>query len=162
MRRRIGHKRAIEEMLASPELVAQLGDVRAAGEVQVLQSFYQALSADPDRACYGYAQVQSANEQLAIETLLVSDTMYRCNDYALRSQYVRLMESVKENGGHVYKFSSLHVSGEQLNMYTGVAAILRFPIPDIAEFEEDDDDDSDDECQAMKKEEKDFDISTFT
>jgi hypothetical protein len=28
-------------------------------------------------------------------------------------------------------FSSMHVSGEQLSMLTGIAAILRFPLPDI-------------------------------
>jgi hypothetical protein len=31
----------------------------------------------------------------------------------------------------VFVFSAMHVSGEQLALYTGVAAILRFPIPDI-------------------------------
>uniref|UniRef100_A0A674NGT6 Pelota mRNA surveillance and ribosome rescue factor n=1 Tax=Takifugu rubripes TaxID=31033 RepID=A0A674NGT6_TAKRU len=33
-------------------------------------------------------------------------------------------------------FSSLHVSGEQLTQLSGVAAILRFPIPDLSEPED--------------------------
>jgi hypothetical protein len=33
----------------------------------------------------------------------------------------------------VFQFSSLHGSGQQLNLYTGIAATLRFPMPDIAE-----------------------------
>ena len=41
----------------------------------------------------------------------------------------------------MYQFSSLHVSGEQLNMYTGIAAILRFPIPEVLEEEEEEEDD---------------------
>jgi hypothetical protein len=41
---------------------------------------------------------------------------------------VSLVESVRENGGTVHKFSSLHVSGEQLSQMSGVAAILRFPL----------------------------------
>ena len=57
--------------------------------------------------------------------------MYRADDFKVRKQYVDLMESVKMNGGNVYKFSSLHTSGEQLNNYTGIAAILRFPMADI-------------------------------
>jgi hypothetical protein len=31
-------------------------------------------------------------------------------------------------------------AGAQLNNYTGVAAVLRFPLPDVAEFDHDDDD----------------------
>ncbi len=34
-------------------------------------------------------------------------------------------------------FSSMHVSGEQLNLLSGVAAILRFPMPDIEDVQED-------------------------
>lgn len=93
------------------------------------------LSNDPDRACYGLKEVLTANEQVAIDQLLITDTMYRSNNFVERKKYVDLIDSVRENGGKVYKFSSLHVSGEQLNNYTGIAAILRFPIPDIDEFE---------------------------
>ena len=52
------------------------------------------------------------------------------------------------NGGKVYIFSSMHVSGVQLNQLSGVAAILRYPLPDLdqleldaAAFENDNDDD---------------------
>lgn len=42
-------------------------------------------------------------------------------------------------------FSSLHVSGEQLKQITGIAAILRFPMPELLELDdsnaEDDEDD---------------------
>ena len=34
----------------------------------------------------------------------------------------------------VFIFSSLHVSGEQLDLYTGVAATLRYPLPDIGKY----------------------------
>ncbi len=37
----------------------------------------------------------------------------------------------RETSGEVRVFSSLHVSGEQLAQLTGVAAILRFPCPEI-------------------------------
>lgn len=40
-------------------------------------------------------------------------------------------------GGEVHIFSGMHASGEQLNQLTGIAAVLRFPLPDLedAEFE---------------------------
>ena len=38
---------------------------------------------------------------------------------------------MRENGGRVQIFSALHVSGEQLALVSGIAAILRYPLPDI-------------------------------
>jgi protein pelota len=43
---------------------------------------------------------------------------------------------VKSGGGEVRIFSTMHVSGEQLSQLGGIAAILRFPIPDIEDEEE--------------------------
>ena len=37
----------------------------------------------------------------------------RANDVAVRQRYVKLVDSVKEIGGEVKIFSSLHVSGER-------------------------------------------------
>ena len=103
--------------------------------MKALADFYSMLSNDADRACYGLKEVLAANEQLAIEELLITDTMYRSNNFVERKKYVDLIDSVRGSGGKVFKFSSLHVSGEQLNNYTGIAAILRFPIPDLDEYE---------------------------
>jgi protein pelota len=106
------------------------------------------IDSDPDKAYYGYNHVRQANEELAIESLMVTDELFRSSDIATRKKYVQLVESVRENGGKVYLFSSLHVSGVQLNQLSGVAAILRYPIPDLdqleldaAAFEKGDDDD---------------------
>ena len=143
-----GYRRAVDELLGNPELLAQIGDVKAADEVRALQAFYDMLSVDPDRACYGVAQVQAANEQLAVAELLITDTMYRATDVNERARYVALIESVREHGGRVFQFSSLHGSGEQLNLYTGVAATLRFPLPDTAQVEEGGEDSSEDEAES--------------
>ena len=35
---------------------------------------------------------------------------------------------MRANGGDAKVFSSLHVSGEQLSKFGGVAAVLRFPL----------------------------------
>uniref|UniRef100_A0A668ARN1 Protein pelota homolog n=1 Tax=Myripristis murdjan TaxID=586833 RepID=A0A668ARN1_9TELE len=64
-------------------------------------------------------------------------------DVPTRSRYVRLVDNVRDNGGNVRIFSSLHVSGEQLTQLSGVAAILRFPIADLSEPEDDSSSDSD-------------------
>ncbi|KAL0918675.1 hypothetical protein M5K25_010698 [Dendrobium thyrsiflorum] len=56
-------------------------------------------------------------------------------DVSARKKYVNLVDSVKNSGGSVHIFSSMHVSGEQLAQLSGIAAILRFPLPDLDDIE---------------------------
>ena len=78
----------------------------------------------------------------------MTDTLFKSCDVATRQAFVALCESVREHGGRVRVFSSLHVSGEQLAQVSGIAAILRFPMPeeevlDDGAAESDDGDDND-------------------
>ena len=118
------------------------------------------LASDPDRACYGLEQVSAANEQLAIADLLITDRMFRSSNYEVRKKYVRLIESVRESGGRVFQFSSMHPSGTQLNLYTGIAATLRFPIPDAA-ISDNDSSSNDDEPLSGINNNTDADLSAF-
>lgn len=138
-----GHKSALKEAMADPIVQERISETKAFDEVRTLDEFYRILKEDPDRAFYGYDYVVTANERHAVQTLLLSDHLFRASDSVeTRKKYVNLVESVKENGGDVKIFSSLHPSGEQLKQLTGVAAILRFPLPDIDLLEEYSDSDS--------------------
>jgi protein pelota len=44
-----------------------------------------------------------------------------------------MTEEVEGAGGTVFVFSSMHLSGTQLKNLSGVAAVLRFPMPEIDE-----------------------------
>ncbi|XP_068610611.1 protein pelota homolog [Brachionichthys hirsutus] len=138
-----GHKYSLKEILSDPTVTSRLSDTKAAGEVRALEDFYKMLQHEPDRAFYGLAHVEKATDALAIDTLLISDNLFRHQDIRTRSRYVRLVDSVRDNGGTVRIFSSLHVSGEQLMQLSGVAAVLRFPIADLSEAEEDSSSDAD-------------------
>lgn len=131
-----GHKHSLKEVLADPTVTSKLADTKASSEVKALDNFFTMLQTESDRAYYGVRHVEKANEAMAVETLLVTDELFRSTDLPTRKRYVQLVESVKENGGDVRVFSSLHVSGEQLGQLSGVAAILRFPMPDIADDED--------------------------
>ena len=131
-----GHKHALEEVFSDPAIMDRMTDTKVAKEVDVLNKFMRMMEIDPDRAYYGYDHVAKANEQRAIGSLLVTDELFRSSGVKTRKQYVSLVESVREKGGQVYIFSSLHVSGQQLQQVSGVAAILRFPMPDLDELEE--------------------------
>ncbi len=128
-----GHKRAVEELLTNPAIVNKLADTRYIKEVQALASFHSMLKSCPDRAYYGVEHVERATEAGAVDNLLVSDALFRAQDVATRRRYVALVENVRSAGGKSFVFSSMHISGEQLGQYGGVAAILRFPMPEIEE-----------------------------
>ena len=93
------------------------------------------LANDPARAFYGPAHVMAAHELNAVDKLLITDAVFRTKNVAQRKMWVRVTEEIANSGGTVHIFSSAHASGEQLEQITGAAAILRFPLPDLADAE---------------------------
>ncbi|XP_076812620.1 protein pelota homolog [Clavelina lepadiformis] len=136
-----GFKHSLKEVLMDPAVSARLADTKATAEIKALQDFYRVLQHEPDKACYGIKHVELANESDAIDTLLISDALLRSQDVALRRKLVNFVDSVKDSGGTVRVFSSMHVSGEQLGQLTGIAAILRFPVPGMSDCEDSSDED---------------------
>jgi len=135
-----GYKHALKEVLQEPAVLARLADTKATEEVRALEAFYKMMKNEQARAFYGPKHVFAAAEADAVEVLLLSDKLFRANNVAERRKYVDLVDKVRDVGGDVKIFSSLHVSGEQLDQLTGLCAILRFP---MAELEDTDESDSD-------------------
>lgn len=95
------------------------------------------LATDELRAWYGPEHVALAVDRGAVGTLLISDELFRSSDPATRNRYVEMVESVRARGGEALIFSSMHESGQQLNLLTGVAAILTYPLDiEVVEMEE--------------------------
>ncbi|CAO2821355.1 unnamed protein product [Amaranthus hypochondriacus] len=130
-----GYKHSLKEVLDAPNVMNMIKDTKAAQEVRALEEFFSMLSNDPARACYGPKHVEVAHERMAIQTLLITDELFRSADVSSRKKYVNFVDSVKASGGNTHIFSSMHVSGEQLAQLTGIAAILRFPLPDLDDIE---------------------------
>ncbi|CAN1271531.1 Protein PELOTA 1, partial [Linum perenne] len=128
-----GYKHSLREVLDAPSVMNIIKDTKAAEEegFNIMASFPQ----DSDRACYGPKHVEVANERLAVQTLLITDDLFRNADIPTRQKYVNLVKSVKSSGGKAHIFSTMHSSGEQLAQLTGIAAILRFPLPDLEDIE---------------------------
>jgi len=94
-----GFKHSLKEVMQDPMVTAKVSDTKALGEVKALENFYIMLSNEPSKAFYGKKHVELANESQAIDTLLISDSLFRCKDVNLRKEYVRLVDSVRESGG---------------------------------------------------------------
>mmetsp|Transcript_14394 Transcript_14394/g.21444 ORF Transcript_14394/g.21444 Transcript_14394/m.21444 type:complete len:125 (+) Transcript_14394:107-481(+) len=90
---------------------------------------------EPDRVCFGPKQVKEAIDKGAVGTLMVVDSLFRNANVATRRQYVDMTESVREQGAIVHVFSSQHVSGEQLHQLSGIAGLLRFPMPELEDID---------------------------
>nr|ADD38649.1 Protein pelota [Lepeophtheirus salmonis] len=147
-----GFKHSLKEVLQDPVIQTRLSDTKASQEVRALEHFYKTLQNDSARAFYGVKHVMLANEAHAIECLLISDKLFRSIDVQTRRKYVRLVDEVREYGGEVKIFSSLHVSGEQLDQLTGLCALLRFPMAEL-EDEDTSDEETSDENDGDKDEE---------
>ncbi|KAF8077256.1 hypothetical protein N665_1053s0012 [Sinapis alba] len=130
-----GYRHSLGEVLSDPKVVKMIQDTKASKEVNALKDFFTMFDKDPYRACYGPKHVEFAHEQKAIQTLLITDELFKNSDVQKRKKYVDFVESVKQLGGEAFIFSSMHVSGEQLAKHTGIAALLRFPLPDIDDIE---------------------------
>ncbi len=93
---------------------------------------------DPDKVCYGKRSVEFAMENQAVDILLISDKLFRAKNVAVRKAYVHMVEVAERNGLQAVIFSSMNPSGERLDNLSGVAAILRYPLPGIDDIEEED------------------------
>ncbi|CAI9091427.1 OLC1v1026460C1 [Oldenlandia corymbosa var. corymbosa] len=108
-----GYKHSLREVLDAPNVMNMIKDTKAAKEVQALKEFFSMLSNDPTRACYGPKHVEVAHDRMAVQTLLITDELFRNSDVETRQKYANLVKSVKDSGGTTYIFSSMHVSGER-------------------------------------------------
>ncbi|XP_059352470.1 protein pelota-like isoform X2 [Daphnia carinata] len=72
-----GFKHSLKEVLADPAVTSRMADTKAMAEVKALENFYAVLQTEPSRAFYGLKHVLKANEGQAIDTLLVSDNLFR-------------------------------------------------------------------------------------
>ena len=131
-----GHKHAIDEVLADPNIANLISDTKVARDVKVLEKFLRMLDDEPSKAWYGFKHVRYAAAQGAVDTLLITDDVIRCAETLDRRAYVKLVEEVQQQGGMVSTFSGMHLSGKRLQQVCGIAAVLRFPMEEPERLED--------------------------
>ena len=128
-----GYIQGITEVLKNPVYSSKLQDTKNSREVLIMDKFLSHLNDDDFKAWYGEAEVSKAADMGAIDTLLITDTLLRTDDFTQRKKYLDLVELIENMGGTVFVFSTLHNSGEELDKLTGLACILKYPLPDLDE-----------------------------
>ena len=126
-----GYKQALQEVLAKPEILSQIKNTKAADDINVMEKFNEILYKDMDRIVFGIKAVEKANEKEAIETLIVSDDYLRKIAPSKRKELTNILNKIKSYGGDVVKMSSMHYTGEKINSFGGIVAILRYAMPEI-------------------------------
>ena len=76
-----------------------MNDTKVVREVEALNRFMRMMEVDPDRAYYGFAHVSKAQEHLAVDTLLLTDQLFRSSNVKARKEYVTLVEEARAVGG---------------------------------------------------------------
>ncbi|EJS41923.1 dom34p [Saccharomyces arboricola H-6] len=132
-----GYLQGINEVLKNPLYASKLHDTKYSKEIIVMDEFLLHLNKDDNKAWYGEKEVTKAADYGAIDYLLLTDKVVHSDDIAQREKYLKLMKSVQDNGGKALVFSTFHSLGEELEQLTGIACILKYPLPDL---DEDDDD----------------------
>ncbi|KAM9935189.1 hypothetical protein OXX80_005217, partial [Metschnikowia pulcherrima] len=130
-----GYLQGLEEVLKDPSVQKNLNNTKFAREAAVFEEFQKVLNEDDDRAWYGPKEVVRAVESGAVKCLMLTDSLFRSDDIAVRKHYIALSEDVKSQGGDVYVLSTLHDCGVQLDQLTGAAVLLKYPV----DLEEDSD-----------------------
>ena len=65
-------------------------DLSCAQETQELDRFFSTLGQCEDKVTYGAKSVEIAMREMAVETLLISDKLFRAKDVEKRKFYVRM------------------------------------------------------------------------
>lgn len=143
-----GYKHSLKEILSNATVNQRMTDMACAQENQMLDRFFETLAVCEDKVTYGPKSVEIALREMAIETLLMSDKLFRSKDIEKRKYYVGMHDSAIRQGIQIVVFGSLSAAGMRLNNLTGIAAILRYEfieLQDMVEGEDEGDLDSDED-----------------
>ena len=105
----------------------------------MLDRFFETLAVCEDKVTYGPKSVEIALREMAIETLLMSDKLFRAKDVEKRKYYVGLHETAMRQGLTIVIFGSMSAAGQRLNNLTGIAAILRYEFVELQDMVEGED-----------------------
>ncbi|MEM3695130.1 MAG: mRNA surveillance protein pelota [Candidatus Bathyarchaeia archaeon] len=119
----------IYEALRSGVLQKTVMQQRIIEETEIVEEILKRLGKDERTVTYGTANVEKAVVLGAVEKLVLADTMLREASDEKRLHVEDLMKNVENAGGSIIVISTEHEAGAKLLALGGIAALLRFPMP---------------------------------
>ncbi|MHA1199284.1 MAG: mRNA surveillance protein pelota [Candidatus Heimdallarchaeaceae archaeon] len=124
---RVGLKEVLSKKL--PEKIAN--EQRVVYETRLVEEIFKRLGQETGTVTYGLESVKRALKMGAIETFLISDNQISIEDLEKRAMIDILVDENAKMRGKTVMMSIHHESGEQLASLGGIAALLRYRLPDI-------------------------------
>ena len=85
----------MREVLESESVKERASKFQTMGETVALERFFKEVIVCQDKVTYGPKSVALALEQSAVETLLISDKLFRSKNTKLREHYVKVYEKAQ-------------------------------------------------------------------
>jgi len=105
-------------------------EIRLNREIQLMDDIMRHLGKGTGKTAYGWTEISRAVQFGAVETLLVLDKLFRESEPNQRRKMEAIMRQVEKQAGTVEIFSAEHQAGKQLEGLGGIAALLRFSLPE--------------------------------
>lgn len=135
---------ALDELLMSADVLAQIHDVRYAQDVSCVKDVQERVRSAQDdashgaRAVYGISVVEKAVQNGAVGAgggvLLVNKSLF--GQHRFRDAVCTLANAVREEGGNVRICNDIHECGQRLETLGGIAALLTFSLFDLEDVED--------------------------
>ena len=120
---------AINEIIRKGTIAEFISNHRLTNETKLLNDLVERLGKDQGLFSYGFEETLSAAKLGAIQDLLITDLVMRSRiNKDDRKKLEDLFYLVENGRGKIHIISTLHPAGEQLQNYSGVAALLRYKI----------------------------------
>ena len=116
----------VNELLKKGVVGRVASEERVALELQVMEEFKLAIAKNSNKVCYGLKNVRNAVESTAAQKVIVLDELLR-----QKKNVEEIIELAQTNGIEVMIFSHESDGGKELAGLGGLAAFLRFALPQM-------------------------------
>ncbi|MCQ5337518.1 MAG: mRNA surveillance protein pelota [Candidatus Methanomethylicia archaeon] len=116
------------EILKRGALLKIFKESRLLRDIKLIDELLFRLAKKPNLITYGIEEVKRAVEQGAVDSLLISDKLFKKLNINEKLIIEEICKKVENYGGKVYFIGSEHEKGIQFFNLGGIAAFLRFPI----------------------------------
>jgi protein pelota len=97
-------------------------------DTRLIDDLLGRLASKPGLVAYGREEVEKALERGAVESLLISERLFKETNAEQRMLLEKMCQKAEGYGGQVFFIGGEHEKGRQLVGLGGIAALLRFPL----------------------------------
>jgi len=125
-----GGENAVYEVLRRGVISKAAEKMRVEEELELIEEFLKRLGQEHGTVTYGMENVEKAVILGAVDTILVTDRKLRESSKEERKKLDEILRETEKKRGKVMIFAANTPAGKQLENFGGIAALLRYRLPD--------------------------------